>query len=152
MDRPAVGCCFLIFPLLMLLNCPPYMCHTLNSLGQLHQKWKLRIVLETTFVYCSLNSANPYTFKHLNNGGSIQNDNTSLHYKCEIFCMRNTCPKASQQLYNQNYEACQAFHPHTPPPKKNEMLPYPHKRNWRRLTNISYGSFTGSVRHWKYTF
>ena len=28
-------------------------------------------------------SANSYTFKHLNNGGSIQNDNTDS--KCEIF-------------------------------------------------------------------
>ena len=83
MDRPAGGCGFLVFPLLMLLNCPPYMCHTLNPLNQLHKKWILRIVLKISFIYCSLNSAKPYTFKHLNNGGSIQNDKTDS--KCEFF-------------------------------------------------------------------
>ena len=76
MDRPAGGCRFLVFPLLMLSNCPPNMCRTLNSLNQLYKKWILRNVLKSSLVYCSLNSASPYTFKYLNKGGSIQNDNT----------------------------------------------------------------------------
>ena len=76
MDRPAGGCRFLDFPLLMLLNWPPNMCRTLNPLDQLHKMWMIRNVLKTYLVYCSLNSANPYTFKYLNNEGSIQNDNT----------------------------------------------------------------------------
>ena len=50
--------------------------------------------LKTPFVYCSLNSANLYTFKHLNNGGLIQNDNTDS--KCEILYRRNKCLEASQ--------------------------------------------------------
>ena len=71
-DRPAGGCRRLVFPLFMLLNCPPNMCPTLNPLDQLLKKWILRIIIKTSFEYCSLNSANPYTFKYLNNGGSIQ--------------------------------------------------------------------------------
>ena len=46
MDRSAGGCCFLAFPLLMLLNCPPNMCSTLNPLDQMHKKWILRNVLK----------------------------------------------------------------------------------------------------------
>ena len=79
---PPVDVVSLFFPLLMLLNCPPYMCRTLNPLDQLYKKLILHIVLKTSIVYCSLNSANPYTFKHLNNGGSIQNDNTDS--KCDF--------------------------------------------------------------------
>ena len=94
MDRPASGCRLLVFPLLMLLNCPPNMCHTLGSLDQLHKKWILRIIIKTAFVYCSLNSTNPYTFKYLNNGGSIKNDNTDS--KCEIIYRRTKCLEASQ--------------------------------------------------------
>ena len=30
------------------------------------------------------------------------------------------------------------------PPLKNVTLSYPHKTYWRRLTNVWYGSFTGS--------
>ena len=66
----------------------------LNPPEKLHKKWILRNVLKTSFVYCSLNSASPYTFKHLNNGGSIQNDNTDS--KCEIFYMNTKCLEASQ--------------------------------------------------------
>ena len=58
----------------------------------LHKKCILQIVLKTSFVYCSLNSANLYTFKHLNNGGSIQNDNTDS--KCEIFYRREQMPQS----------------------------------------------------------
>ena len=94
MDQPAGGCRFLVFLLLMLLNCPPNMCRTLNPLDQLHKKWLLRKVLKTSLVHCSLNSASPYTSKYLNNGGSIQNDNTDA--KCEIFYKRTKCPEASQ--------------------------------------------------------
>ena len=36
-------------------------------------------------------------------------------------------------------------HPPPPPPqKKNVTLSYPHKTDWRRLTNVWYDSFTGS--------
>ena len=35
-----------LFFLLMLLNCPPNMCCTLNPLDQLHKKWILRNVLK----------------------------------------------------------------------------------------------------------
>ena len=45
MDRPADGCRFLVFPLLMLLNCPSNKCRTLNPLDQLHKKWILCNVL-----------------------------------------------------------------------------------------------------------
>ena len=57
-----------------------------------------------------LNSANsPYNFKHLKNGGSIQNDNTDSN--CEIFYRTTSASKP----VNQTYEAYQAFpHPHTP--------------------------------------
>ena len=89
MSGPTGGCRFLVFPLLMLLNCPFYMCHPLTA-----QKCISHIVLRPSFVYCSLNSANIYTFKHLNNGGSIQNDKTDS--KCEIFYRRNKCLKTSQ--------------------------------------------------------
>ena len=78
MDQSDGGCRFPVSVLLMLLNCPPYICSTLNPLDQLHKKWVLRNVLKTSLVYCSLNSASPYTFKYLNNGGSILNDNTDL--------------------------------------------------------------------------
>ena len=30
------------------------------------------------------------------------------------------------------------------PPTKNVTLLYPHKLDWRRLTNVWYGAFTGS--------
>ena len=73
MERPAGESSFLVFSLLMLLNCLPNMCRTLNPLDQLHKKLILRNILKTYLVYCSLNSASPYTFKYLNNGGSIQN-------------------------------------------------------------------------------
>ena len=72
MDQPAGGCRFVAFPLLMFLNCLPNMCRTLNPLYQLHKKWILRNVLQTSLVYYSLNSASPNTFKYLNNGGSVQ--------------------------------------------------------------------------------
>ena len=41
-----------------------------------------------------------------------------------------------------------------PPPqiKTNEMLSYPHKINWRTLTNVCYGSFTGSMTLETYFF
>ena len=36
-------------------------------------------------------------------------------------------------------------HPtHPPPPKKNVTLSYLHKMDWRKLTNVWYGSFMGS--------
>ena len=142
MDRPASGCRFLVFPLLMLLNCPPNMCHTLNPIYQLHKKWIIRNIVKTSLLYCSLNSASPYSLKYLNNGGYIQNVNTDS--KCEIFYRRTKYLEANQWLHNQNYEAYQAS-PHPPPPqKKNVTLSYPHKIDWGRLTNVWYGSFTGS--------
>ena len=58
------------------------------------QKVDITYHYKTSFVYCSLNSANPYTFKYQTNGGSIQNDNTD--FKCEIIYMRTKCLKASQ--------------------------------------------------------
>ena len=70
------------------------MWRTLNPLDQLHKKWIFRNIFKTSFVYCSLNSASPYTFKYLNNGGSIQNDNTDSKY--EIFYRRTKCLEASQ--------------------------------------------------------
>ena len=79
------------FSLVLLLNCPPNMCITLNPLDQLHKMWILRNVLKTHLVYCSLNSASPYTFKYLNNEGSIQNDNTDS--KCEIFLQGDQMPR-----------------------------------------------------------
>ena len=77
----------------------PNMCRTLNPLDQLHKKWILGKLLKTSSVYCSLNSDSPYTFKYLNNRGSIQNDNTDS--KCEIFYTRTKC-------HYQNYDAYQA--------------------------------------------
>ena len=49
--------------------------HT-DSTWSTSQKVYITYRFKTSFVYCSPNSANPYTFQHLNNGGSIQNDNT----------------------------------------------------------------------------
>ena len=80
----------------------------------------LRIIIKTSFVYCPLNSANPYTLKYLKNGGSIQNDNTD--FKCKIFYRRTKCLEASQSLHNPNYGAYQAT-----PPTKNGTLSYLHK-------------------------
>ena len=95
-----------------------YMCRTLNPLDQLHKKWMLCIVIKTSFVYCSLNSANPYTFKHLNNGGSIQNDNTES--KCDFF--NEELIHQSQSVASQpNYEAFQAFL-HRPQEKKEQSI------------------------------
>ena len=37
-DRPTGGCRLLVFPLLMLFDCRPNMCHTLNPLVQQHKK------------------------------------------------------------------------------------------------------------------
>ena len=74
------------------------MCRTLNPLDQLHKMWILRNVLKTYVVYCSLNSASPYTFKYLNNGGSIQNDNTDS--KFEIFLQGDQMPR-SQSVVSQ---------------------------------------------------
>ena len=45
------------FPLVLLLNCPPNLCPTLNPLDQLHKMWILCNVLKTYLVYCSLNGA-----------------------------------------------------------------------------------------------
>ena len=98
------------------------MCSTLNPVDQVHKKWTLGNVLKTSLVNCSLNSVSPYTFKYLNNGGSIQNDNTDS--KCEIFNRRTKCLQAIDQLHNQNYEAYQASFT---PPKKNVTLSYPRK-------------------------
>ena len=70
------------------------MCRTLNPIHQLYKKCILRIVMETMFVYDSLNSANPYSFEHLYNGGSIPNYEADS--KREIFYMRNRCLEASQ--------------------------------------------------------
>ena len=86
------------FSLVLLLNCPPNMCRTLNPLDQLHKMWILRNVLKTYLVYCSLNSASPYIFKYLNNGGSIQNDN--IDSKCEIFLQGDQMPQ-SQSIASQ---------------------------------------------------
>ena len=91
-DGPTRG--WLSFPrfsLVLLLNCPPNMCRTLNPLVQLHKMWILCNVLKTYLVYCSLNRDSPYTFKYLNNGGSIQNDNTDS--KCEIFLQGDQMPR-----------------------------------------------------------
>ena len=46
------ACSAFIFPLLILLNCPPNMCLTLNPLDQLHKKWILRNVLKTYMTIC----------------------------------------------------------------------------------------------------
>ena len=51
MDRPAGGYRFLVFLLLVLLNCPPNMCRTLKLFDQLHKKWILCNVLKTSLVY-----------------------------------------------------------------------------------------------------
>ena len=61
------------------------MCHTLTT-QQVYITYRLR----TSFVYSSLNSPNLYTVKHLNNGGSIQNDNTDS--KCEVFLQEEQMP------------------------------------------------------------
>ena len=70
-----------------------YVLHT-KSTQATAQKVDITYRLKTSFIYCSLNSANPYNFKHLNNGGSIQNDNTDC--RCEIFYRRPDCLEASQ--------------------------------------------------------
>ena len=59
------------------------------------QKVDIRYHYKTSFVYCSLNNVNPYTFKYLNNGGSIQNDNTDS--KCEIFYQMPRSQSAASQ-------------------------------------------------------
>ena len=129
--------CHLVFPLLMLLKCPPNMCSTLNPLDQLHKKWILRNVLKTSFESCSLNSASPYTLKYLNNGCLNRNDNNDS--KCEIFYRR---PNSSKHV--SNFTTKTMRHIRHPPCTKNETLSYPHKIDWRRLTNVWYGSFRGS--------
>ena len=89
---------FPCFSLVLLLNCPPNMCRTLNPLDQLHKMWILRNVLKTYLVYCSLKSASPYTFKYLNNGGSIKNDNTDS--TCEFILQGDEMPR-SQSVASQ---------------------------------------------------
>ena len=88
------------FSLVDAFNCPPNMCRTLNPLDQLHKKWILRNVLKTSLVYCSLNSASPYTSKYLNSGGSIQNNNTDA--KCEIFYRRTNALKPVSSFTTKN--------------------------------------------------
>ena len=112
MDQPAGGCRFLN-PLLMLFNCLPYMCRTLNLLDQLYKKWILRIVLKTSIIYCSLNIANPYNFKHLNNGGSIQNDN--IDSKCEFFTGGTNASKPVSSFTTKTMRHIS----HPPPQEKN---------------------------------
>ena len=81
-DGPTHWCMsFPRFSLLMLLNCPSYMCRSLTA-----QKVYITYRFKTSFVYCSL--------KHLNNGGSIQNDYTDSN--CVIFYRRNKCIESSQ--------------------------------------------------------
>ena len=90
------GCRFLVYPLLMLLKLSAlYVFHT-KSTRSTAQKVDTTYLLKTSFVSCLLNGAtcNPYNFKHLNNGGSIQNDNTDS--MCEIFYRRNKCLEGSQ--------------------------------------------------------
>ena len=136
MDRPASGCRSLVFPLLVLLNCPPNMCRTLNPLDQLHKKCILRNVLKTSLVYCSLNSASPYTFKYLNNGGSIQNETLTPSAKSFTGGANASKPVGSF--------ATKTMRHIRHPPTKNVTLSYLHKIDWRRLTNVWYGSFTRS--------
>ena len=109
MDRPAGGCRLLVFPLLMLLNCPPNMCPTLNP--QLHKKWILPIIIKTSFVNCSLNSANQYTFKYLNNGETSKM--TPLTPSVKLF---TGGPNASKPV--SSFTAKTMRHIRHPPPQK----------------------------------
>ena len=65
---------------------------------------------------------------------------TTLTPKCEIFYRRTKWLKASQYVHNPKLWGISNI----PPPTKNVTLSYPHKIDWRRLTYVSYGSFTGS--------
>ena len=69
------------------------MCYTLNPLDQLHKKWILRNVLKHCLYTAHWTVQAPYTFKYLDNGSSIQNDNTDC--KRKIF-YRRTRLEASQ--------------------------------------------------------
>ena len=109
--NPPVEVVSSFFPLLMLLNCPPNMCSTLNPLDQLHKKWILRNVLKTSLVYCSLNSARSYTLKYLNNGSSIPNY-IMITPSAKSFTGGQNASKPVSHY--QNYEAYQA----SPPKKK----------------------------------
>ena len=100
------------------------------------QKVEITYFFKTSFVYRSLNSASPYTFKYLNNGGSIQNDNMTPSAKSFT-----EGPNASKPVSIFTTKTMRhTRHPH----HKNVTLSYPHKIDWRRLTNVWYGSFTGS--------
>ena len=119
----------------MLLNCLAYMCRTLNPLDKLHKSG-----------YYILNSANPYTFKHLNNGGSIQITTLTpsvIFFKGGTNASKPVSSFTTKTMRNTRYSST-APPPPPPPRKTNEMLSYPHKITWRILTNVCYGSFTGS--------
>ena len=108
-----------------------YMCRTLTA-----QKCILHIVLRTSFDYCSFNSANLYTLKHLNNGGSIQM--TTLTPSVKYFTGGTNAPKPVSSYTTRTMRHIR----HSP--KKLEMLSYPHRIDCTRLTIVCYGSFIGS--------
>ena len=93
------------------------MCRTLNPLDQLNQKWIFRIVLKTSFVYCLLNSDNSYNFKHLNDGGSIQNDNTDS--MCDFFTGGTDTLKPVSSFTTKLWSTSGI--PPTPTPKKKKL-------------------------------
>ena len=93
-------------------NLSPNMCHTLNPLDLLHIKSILRIIIKISFAYCSLNSANPYTFKYLNNGG--QSKMTTLTPSAKSFTGGPNASKPVSSLITKTMGHIR----HPPPPHK----------------------------------
>ena len=78
---------------------------------------------------------------------------TTLTPSVIFFFKEELMPRSQSVALQPKLWGIPGIHPPPPPPKKsNEMLSYPHKINWRTLTNVCYGSFTGSKTPETYIF
>ena len=137
MDRPAGGYRFLVFLLLVLLNCPPNMCRTLKLFDQLHKKWMLCNVLKASLVNsCSLTVLAPKPFSIWTK--EVPSKMTALTPYENFFTGGTNASKPVSSFTTKTMRHIRL------PPRKNVTLSYPHKIDWRRLANVWYGSFTGS--------
>ena len=128
MDWPAGACRLLIFPFLMLLNFPPNMCSTLNSLDQLHKKWILCFIIKHRLytAHWIVLTPTPLSIWTMEAPSKM----TTLISSAKSY---TGGPNTSKPVSSFTTDMRHIRHP----PTKNVTLSYPHKNN------VWYGSFKG---------
>ena len=136
MDRPTGGCRLLVFPLWMVFNCPPNMCHTLNPLDQLHKKWILRNVLKHRLytAHWTVLAPIPLSIWTMEDPSIM----TTLTASAKSFTGGPNALKSVSSFTTQTMRHIRQPTPSSP--TKNVTLSYPHKIDWRRLTSVWYVS------------